>query len=249
MASSILSRDRSAFPSPADLDQPDCAEVHSDELLDDEQLRAEMSRLMAANRELVSGNNAEHFPTNASGEVEKLRAENAELRACLEEMENAWQERQREFDSLLDEKTEVIRGLHLKLKDVSEPAPVRHADPADINEVARLKRELEEQRRQLMEDEEALKEQMREMELAMSRERAEMARQRSQVNRLQAEIHHEAETSARDSGLRERLSSLRRSQSAPAVSSVSQGASVSQPTPLPSKNTTGFFRRMFGSNS
>lgn len=240
MARPIIAQRRDHFAT-----NPDRHEVRPDDLLDDEELRAEMSRLMAANKELLSGIDSEHHSSD-DGELEKLRAENAELRGCLDEMENAWQVRQREYESLLEEKSEVIRGLHLKLQEFKGPA-AGAADQAAVDEIARMKRELDDQRRQLEEDEEALMMQLREMELAMSRERAEMARQRNEMQRLQAELSHEIEQSSRDSGLRERLLAIHRRSQEPADS---QPAPPAAPTsnPTTTKSRSGFFRRVFGSN-
>lgn len=245
MARSITSRDRDSFRAPAlHASAASHHDVRPDDLLGDDELRAEMSRLMAANQELLTGAGSSPIGDDHEEELRKLRAENAELHACLDEMEHAWQERQREYESLLEEKSEVIRGLHLKLQEAKEPPAARAADPSAIEEVARMKRELEEDRRQLQEDEEALMQQMREMELAMSRERAEMARQRNEMQRLQAELNHEVEHSSRDSGLRERLQALQRHPHEPPAQAA-RPPSVSQPTPPP-KGGSGLFRRMFG---
>lgn len=245
MPRSITPRDRDGTNSHSSV----AHEVEPGDLLGDVDLRQEMSRLMAANKELLSGMGAEPTALD-SAELQRLRTENAELRACLDEMEHAWQERQQEYESLLEEKSEVIRGLHLKLQEGKEPAVSRPADPGALDEVARLKKELEEQRRQLQEDEEALMEQMREMELAMSRERAEMARQRNEMQRLQADLSHEAEQSSRDSGLRERLQALQRRPPEPPSSPPAKTPvrSVADTHPA-SKTNSGIFRRIFGGNS
>src|SRR5262249_41229375 len=117
--------------------------------------------------------------------LEQLRFENAQLRRTLEEyertlqecrqMEEAWNERQREYDSLLDEKSDVIRELHRKLQEI-QAGPERPSGVAPREEeLLALHDELERERRQLKDDEEALMAQMRDMELTMSRERAELA--------------------------------------------------------------------------
>src|SRR5262249_56612934 len=84
-------------------------------------------------------------------------------------------ERKREYEALLEEKSEVIRSLHQKLQEYQErPTAVA---PKEAELVA-LSEQLEQDRRQLQEDEESLMQQMRQMEMTMSRERAELARQR-----------------------------------------------------------------------
>lgn len=256
MANLTTPRNRRGVSTGSDLNHHEV--LPSDLLNDDEQLREEMRRLTAANAELLSEMGAEPG-TNASAgcELNQLRAEITELRACLEEMEQAWAERQKEYESLLEEKSEVIRGLHVKLQESQQqerPSATTAAnpvDPAECADLSRLKEELEGQRRQVQEDEEALMEQMRAMELAMSRDRAELARQRSELQRVQAELHREAEQSSRDSGLRERLQSLQRRQNEPTAAKPARSPqpSPSQSTPIPcapSKTGSGIFRRLFG---
>ena len=201
--------------------------------------------------------------TPASAEqLEMLRLENGELRNRVEQLEAlgygkaelTWLERQREYEMLLEEKSEVIRGLHQKIQEAQESAIGGNAPPApggsgtgsalgsalrlgQAEEILRLKRDMEEQRRQLEQDEEALMMQMRQMELTMARERAEMARQRQEIHRLQAEVSREIEQSSRDPELRERLNSLRRTQDAKPAAT---------PTPPAAEKSSGFFRRIFG---
>lgn len=216
----------------------------SDSLPDDQQLHAEMERLLAANRELLAGM-SQQAPIEAvpTPDVESLRKENAELRACIDEMERAWLEREKEYEGLLEEKSEIIRGLHVKLRE-SAPTSNHSADPAELDELTRLRKELEEQRRQLEQDEQDLMQQMRQMELAMSRERAEMARHRNETQRLHDDLSHEAEQTSRDSGLRERLLALRRQCEPPPSQAEPERPTVSQPTPPP--KGSGIFRRIFG---
>lgn len=217
--------------------------VANDLLPDDQSLHAEMERLLAANRELLAGM-GQQAPVEAvpTLDVEALRKENAELHACIGEMERAWLEREKEYEALLEEKSEIIRGLHVKLQE--SPARNQSADPAELDELTRLRKELEEQRRQLEQDEQDLMQQMRQMELAMSRERAEMARQRNEMHRLHADLAHEAEQTSRDSGLRERLLALRRQSEPPSSQAEIERPTVSQPTPPP--KGSGLFRRIFG---
>jgi chromosome segregation ATPase len=225
----------------------------------------EFERLSNASRELLAslrGPTLREDPAPADPEEAAfLRLENAELRARVEELEHAlqgpeagedvWVERQREYEALLEEKSEVIRTLHQKIRDLQERAPARPAAPLaeapDADEMRQLQLELEEQRRQLQEDEEAMTGQLRDMEMSLSKDRADLARQRQEVQRMQTELARELEQAGRDPGLRERLLALRR-----------QNENVKAPTtPLPGvpteaamatakKNSSGMFRRFFG---
>lgn len=163
-----------------------------------------------------------------SSDTDKLRADNADLRNRLQALEeivakhpanqgqDAWIARQHEYESLLEEKTEVIRALHLQLQELrdkdSSPTAAQPNDGGSdaAGQLDALQRELEESRRQLTEDEESLMRQMRAMEMAMSRERAEMARQRTELQRLHSDLKHELDVAARNAGLRERLLPLQR---------------------------------------
>lgn len=242
----------------------------------------ELKRLSAVNQELLHEYQQHDEPrgdrTIASAvglapadaeEMELLRLENAELKARIQELEalkagkgeELWLERQREYEMLLEEKSEVIRGLHQKIQEVLEaqesaiggsdnaPANTNHASSVSCSgtrlgqaeEILRLKREIEDQRRQLERDEEEMMAQMRQMELTMAKERAEMARHRQEVQRLQADLAREIEQSSRDPELRERLNNLRRTQEP-------RPPSGATPTPAakPEQRSSGFFRRIFG---
>src|SRR5581483_2217525 len=73
---------------------------------------------------------------SVESKLELLQRENADLRVLVEELERraqdggtegghdpGWEERQREFESLLEEKSEVIRTLHQKIQELqSRPA-------------------------------------------------------------------------------------------------------------------------------
>src|SRR5205085_7077217 len=100
-------------------------------------------------------------------------------------------ERQTEYESLLEEKSELIRSLHLKLQELQEKAAVPplpdedelRALAEDVErervQVQRERRELDDLRRQLTDDEQTMTQQMRQMEVQMARERADLARQRN----------------------------------------------------------------------
>jgi hypothetical protein len=174
-------------------------------------------------------------------ELEHLRAENAQLRTLCLELEQALQEatqhqaaaadeRVKEYEALLDEKSDMIRTLHEQLQQAkaalaeleakaaeeeqapkaAAPAAPRPAGPAPREEeLLALSEELERERRQLQEDERTLMDQMREMEIGMAKERAELARQRNDLQRLQGEIRHELERLERNGPLQSRIDNLR----------------------------------------
>lgn len=195
----------------------------------------------------------------------RLRRRLAETEQLLEQAvahEESWLDRQREYEALLDEKSEVIRSLHLKVKDLQEKsapaatlasstAMAAPGQPLEDPVLRRMKEELEEERRQLKQDEESLMEQMRQMEMAMSRDRAELARQRNDMQRLQAELNHEIEMASRDPQLRDRLLALQRRQQ-DSMARKGGAASVPQPEHQPgapeetSQKKSGFFSRLFG---
>jgi len=207
-------------------------------------------------------------------EVEILREENHQLRELVAELEKHLEElsthggdtpalaaQHKEMESILEEKTEHIRELHLKVQEletalqgVPKPVKLPHED-----ELMRMQEELESEREQLKADEEAMTQQMRDMEIQMAKERAEIARQRSEMQRLHGEIRHELELAARDATLRERLAPLQRRHqevmnrrgSAPAASAAQQPQAAPLPSatpvvepPAPRKDS-GLLRRLF----
>jgi hypothetical protein len=202
-------------------------------------------------------------------DLELLRGENAALRVKVEELEqllalasqeveSRWGERQREYESLLEEKSEVIRGLHQKISELRDrpnqasPAPSQpNIDLEEGDELLRLRDEVRQQREQMERDEESMMVQMRQMEMALARDRAELARQRSELQRLHGELKREMEAASRDGGLRERLTALQRRASVtkPARSSPEQDTPSpdqgSEGQPGPGRN--GLLRRIFGS--
>ncbi len=139
--------------------------------------------------------------SDVQAEIARLEGENARLKEAVAELQRAlgeataqadqaWAERAREYESLLEEKSEVIRNLHRKFQE----APERPAGNSPREEeLLALSEELERERRQLQEDEEAMMQQMQQMEVQMARERAELARQRMDLQRLQSEVQREVE--------------------------------------------------------
>jgi len=234
-------------------------------LPDDERLVDELDRLadesLKVRAELEEQLDAT-AATPGAEELQRLREENARLAGRLADLERiaetmhkeqaAWEGRQREYEGLLDEKSEVIRDLHRRLHEQPERSS---ANVPREDELIALSEELERERRQLKDDEEALMEQMRQMEVQMSRERAELARQRNELQRLQNDVRHELELAARDATLRDRLAPLQRRQQemmnrtggprAPESSAPTGAAHQHQP-PQSARKDSGLFRRLFG---
>ncbi len=229
------------------------------EILDDD-LEDEIARLGTENEQIVrdlgftlteDGGGGEEEAAALRAENERLKGQVAELQRALVEardMQQLLTEQQKEYEGLLEEKSEVIRELHRKLHE--QPAHAPGSVPRE-EELLALSEELERERKQLKEDEEALMEQMRQMEVQMSRERAELARQRSELQRLQNDIRHELELASRDATLRDRLAPLqRRHQDMVARTGGARPAEPPAPerpagAPQPGQNS-GLFRRLFG---
>ncbi len=230
------------------------------------------------------GKSRPEFTLDQLQENDRLRAENAELRALCYELEKALQEasqqdggdpaRLREYESLLEEKTETIRGLHQQLQETqatlqdveaqaaqaltAETTNQRTTGPAPREEeLLALSEELERERRQLQEDEQSLMEQMREMEVGMAKERAEMARQRNDLQRLQGEIRHELERLEKNGamqskidGLKNRLQDATTRRGAAHGAVVNPSAQTASQTPAPeaaaAPRKDSFMGRLFG---
>jgi chromosome segregation ATPase len=215
-------------------------------------------------------------------ELAQLRSENVQLRSLCGELEQALQEatqqggngsvdeeRIREYEALLEEKSETIRLLHQQLQEaqasLEEAGAKQSARPKGPvpreDELLQLSEDLERERRQLQEDEQSLMEQMRQMEMTMARERAEMARQRNDLQRLYGEIRHELERLERNGALQSKMDELKaklqdvqnRRGTAPAsVNKTSSSLPASAPaTPPPAQQQPprkeSFMGRFFGS--
>ncbi len=170
--------------------------------------------------------------TTTHAEVERLRAENAELKQLIDEYReileandpSIWEQKLLEAENLLKDKDEQIKGLKAQVEEWEERFKTHRFVPHDDDlakeadeldkERARLtqeRKELEAERQQLKEDEEAMMAQMREMEIGMAKDRAELARQRTELQRMQAEIQHELELLQRgDANIKERLAQFQR---------------------------------------
>ncbi|MFO0865384.1 MAG: hypothetical protein U0744_12165 [Gemmataceae bacterium] len=248
--------------------------------LDVDSLREELDRLSAANQEILKeyGSNPEmELPSVHDDEISILRQENARLRRRIEELQTqpasiapqrllpsnadeAWEERQREYEALLEEKSEAIRHLHLQVQELQQ------VETIDREELQRMKDQLDADRVRLQEDEQSLMEQARNLEMSMARDRADLARQRSELQRLQQDWNRELELAMRDDGLRERLAHLQRRHEPSAarpgtMSSIPGGArpgtmsNLQRPGTSPvlgdkpcenSPEKSGFLRRIFG---
>jgi chromosome segregation ATPase len=166
------------------------------------------------------------------GMVDTLQAENAELRRQCEELRaqrdadsklhEQWRDLQEEYEARLEEKTEVIRTLHVKVEELEVASVPVKKTPKDEELLAmsedlerercqlqQEQRELEELRKRLTEDERAMHEQMREMEMQMARERAEFARRRTDMQRILEEIRREIDKAERNGQLNQRLRQIR----------------------------------------
>lgn len=208
-------------------------------------------------------------------ENESLRGIVAELRQMLEEgggggggggNSEAFAEREREYESIIDEKTDIIQKLHAKMQEVEseleakraiKPTPDRDELLALSDELERERCQLEQERRtletdtnQLREDEESMMRQMREMELQMAKERAELARQRNELQRLHSEIRHELELAQRDAAVNERLKLLQRRHKEVEEGTTNKAPPTAAPKTPPTKKESGsgmsIMKRLFG---
>jgi hypothetical protein len=211
-------------------------------------------------------------------EMERLVAENGQLREIIAELrhavdhaagkrEQSWQEQQKEYEGLLEEKSELIRNLHAKVQELEAQKPVAPLTPKEeellaLNEelerercrIEQERRQLDEDLKQFKDDEQIMVQQMRDMELQMARERAELARQRNDLQRILDEIRHEIERVERDGGLNERLVMLRQRYhdvskgriGPPQTSSAPDAAPAAAPKDEKPRDNSGFFSRLFG---
>lgn len=198
------------------------------------------SAIAGALNQLAGIPESRYHDDSPHGELQRLKAENKELRTLLEEMKHLLQEasdgeqqlvsKEKEFEAALAEKDAQIEELSAQLGAIEEqiakgelaPPPPAPKTRGELEEWAdelekenaqlrQVQRKIEEERQQLREDEEGLETQMREMEVSMARERALIARQETELRRLSAEIQHELELMQRgDASLREQMSKFQR---------------------------------------
>jgi chromosome segregation ATPase len=229
-----------------------------------------------------AGSHRDLLGEGGSDEVKELlhlRSENAQLRTLCAELEQALHEatqqggaahgenRVPEYETLLEEKSEMIRTLHHELQQAKAVLAQEKQAPEASKPVARpagptpreeellaLSEELERERRQLQEDEQTLMDQMRQMEMSMARERAEMARQRNDLQRIQNEIMHEIERAERNGALVDRIKDLKdklqdatnRRGAAPATAPSSAAAPKTPAPPTTPSRKEGLLGRWFG---
>jgi chromosome segregation ATPase len=278
MASTLIGDFTSPSPYAVPTDQPESANGDDFSMGD---LEAELQRLAAVTHQLfedIEGhdqrlapdeNEVEQGNLQEAGELQTLRQENAELRDRLQKLEadvaasrtpsdEGWLERQREYEMLLEEKSEVIRGLHQKMQDLQDAGAGNGSDrntgAGQADEIQLLRQEMEEQRQQLEQDQNDVMAQLRQSELMMAKERAEMARQRQELARLQSDLAREIEMASRDPSLRDRLQYLRRPETVkvtmppPSVPTPLPGVPATSDTPSHSdiQKNNSIFRRIFG---
>ena len=228
-------------------------------------------------------------PYSDSHQLLSLQKENERLQERVEELEHIvemttnqsdeiWQEQQREYEAMLEEKSEIIRSLYQKIqkyKDKYAAAKSAMAEHEEISsqmpdisgdnplairqELAAMRDQIERDRMQLREDEHALEEQMRQMEISMSKERVELARQKNEIQRMYQELQREIDQADRDGNLRERLAQIQqnsRPDSHPGGSGFQPRRAMPTQQSLPEQNQqankprpkSGFFGRMFGND-
>ncbi|MCS7047008.1 MAG: hypothetical protein NZO58_11685 [Gemmataceae bacterium] len=192
------------------------------ELLDD--LQAQLVQASVNHRDLLKELRSDAAINLDADDLRHLRAENAQLRARVEELE---------------------QQLRSKDKRIAPPPAASAALPKKIDdpELERLRRELDDRRRQLEEDEAALREQAREMELALAKDRAELARLRVELQRQQAEFTRELELVSRNPDLQEKLAALRLRQF---DNAAKKPADPTAPPAEAAPRPSGLFRRLFG---
>ena len=251
-----------------------------------EAIKSELRRLSAANQEILKSFNAQSVVTpkpkafGSSGNIllpaeaeqmAELKRDNEALKSRVAELETklseasaeGWSDQRRDFEQLLEDKSETIRTLNHHIRELTEELRGGGSGPSR-DDLEALAAELRQRDEQLRADEDSLQIQVRETEMSMARERAEMARQKSQLQRLHHDLQHEIETANRDPLLRERLANLQRpSDARPKTMSALPGGPTTasktlsglRPGTTPALDsgdvpgtpeTKGVFRRLFG---
>ncbi|HEV3145287.1 MAG TPA: hypothetical protein VGZ47_15455 [Gemmataceae bacterium] len=193
--------------------------------------------------------------TSSQVELEKLRAENTELKKLLAEMQQfysdndpqAMVQHNQEVEQALTAKDAEIATLKQQIEEWNTKLQTHRLVPSE-DEMAKMSDELEQERCQLAQqhkqleterhdmtdDEQALMKQMREMEVGLAKDRAELARQRIELQRLHSEIKHELEQLNRgDAGMKERLAQFQRRHSEVFSRSSPPPTPASAPAPPP----------------
>jgi hypothetical protein len=175
---------------------------------------------------------------DSHGETAGLRKKNAELRARIEQMEQAFLDNQCAQEKLLEEKSNVIRELHPRIRELQEMGARQEKRVQEVD-LVEMQRQLDEDRGRLTEDAEAVRAQMREMEVSISQDRAQLGRQRLESQRLLDDMRVQKELAVRDAGLRARLTALR------STHRQSPDGPVAPP-PAPAKSDSSVLRGLFG---
>jgi chromosome segregation ATPase len=134
-------------------------------------------------------------------EIERLRTNLEQARTRILQFEKdaeLWQTREKEYEMMLEEKSELIRQLHQQART----APVAKGDGPSEEELIALHQELQRERQLLEEDRVALEEQFRQTELQMAKERAEIFKVRNEAQRMQNEIKRQVEILEREAKVR-----------------------------------------------
>jgi hypothetical protein len=202
----------------------------------DRNVQTDWSALVLGDSDANSGNlfvGSNGDSSHQAADLDSLLAENLHLQnavAVLErrveqastESQQSWLDRQREYEVLLEEKSELIRSLHFKIKELEESRPVAKPTPKEEELLAfseelerercqldQEKRQSDELRQRVTEDEQEMLRQMRDMEVQMARERADFARQRTELQRILDDIRRELDNIERNGHLNQRLGQLR----------------------------------------
>lgn len=226
---------------------------------------------------LRSGGGLPPLTTASNAEVERLRAENTELKQMVAEYRQHietnqlqdWEQKIQEAEQLLTDKDALIESLQKQVGEWEEKLKINRFVPSDDDlaqvadeldkersQFAQERKQLDLERKQLKEDEESLMKQMREMEVGMAKDRAELARQRTELQRTQIEVRHELELLQRgDATMKDRLAQFQRrgpeARPAGPLPQQPMGPGGPEASPLPQTDRpreSGVFRRLFGQN-
>jgi chromosome segregation ATPase len=184
---------------------------------------------------LASLRKAQKEGGRSNGKLAQLRAENEKLRATIAELrqrldsasapQGSWEDREREFEATLEEKSEEIRLLYMKIQELerkyeeeaSPPPPrITRGTDEEINALAeelaadqaRLEEEREQvrvEREQTRSEEEDLERRMLEMELQTAKSRADLVRQRNDLQRVYNEVRAELEQAKAGGAMSDRV--------------------------------------------
>ena len=208
-------------------------------------------------------------------ELATLRSENEELRKLVLEMDQALRNNpapshdsplpQGDMEQLLEEKSEVIRGLHTENQELkkiiadleerlyggvtTEPVSTGN-QPESTASTEQEIIELQEKRDQLRKEISELEKYICDEEVRTSRERAEIARQRYEVERLKADLDIELEKLQKDKDLKSKIIVMKSHLSGTHVAlerpKQEESAKDSEFPPNAKANTPGFFAKLFG---